>query len=162
MRSSQTRLVPPAVGVVLVAFGAVVPISGDFRSLVVLSFLALLFVSSGWRLTSRLTRMLLSLGLALPDRFFCSGLLRLRGLALLTLGDFRSVVELSFLALLFVSSRWRLTNRLTRMLLSPGLALPARFFCSGLLRLRGLALLTLCCRRTALITCGFSARCLLT
>ena len=56
--------------------------------------------------TSRLTRMLLSLGLALPARFFCSGLLRLRGLALLTLGDFHSVVELSFLALLFVSSGW--------------------------------------------------------
>jgi hypothetical protein len=89
--------------VVLVAFGAVVPISGDFRSLVVLSFLALLYVSCGWGLISRLARMLLSLGLALP----------------------------------------------------------AQFFCSGLLRLRGLALLILCRRRTALMTCGFSARCLL-
>ena len=79
---------------VLVAFGAVVPISGDFRSLVVLSFLALLFVSSGWRLTSRLTSMLLSLGLALPDRFFCSGCCDCADWPLLTLGDFRSVVGL--------------------------------------------------------------------
>jgi len=55
-------------------------------TLLALAFFALLFVSSGCGLVSRLGRMLLRVaGLGLLDWLFCSALLRWRGLTLPTL-----------------------------------------------------------------------------
>jgi hypothetical protein len=79
-------LAPAAVGPVLVVFGVAIPILGDSRILLALALFALLFVSSGCGLVSRLGRMLLRVaGLGLLDWLFCSALLRWRGLTLPTL-----------------------------------------------------------------------------
>jgi hypothetical protein len=70
-------------GPLMGVLGVAIPVLG--RSLLMLAFFTLLFLFFDGGLPSRLARMLLRLaGLALFDRLFCSALLRLRGLILLS------------------------------------------------------------------------------